>query len=170
MYTPRSNPHRCMQPPCRAPSLLAPHNQAVQAVQYIFSSALKLRDIKKIRPNQMSVHTHNPIHCFFACARVFANGIKYISKYLHSLLGITCGIEILEISLYHVLKPIRGPSEDLVLRVSLCPDRTTRCNLRVRSSPYQSQYWVRRDPVLVRVIPQHVHSHLASDTSSQAPR
>ena len=78
----------------------------------------------------MSVHTHNPIYCCFARAHVFANGIKYLSKYLRGLLGVTCGIEIFEISLYHHLKPIRGPSEDLVLRVSSYLNSATRCNYK----------------------------------------
>ena len=118
----------------------------------------------------MSLPTHNPIYRFFACARAFANGSKYLSEYLRGLLGVTCGVEILQISLYHGPKPVRGPSEDLALKVSSCPNSATRCHLRVKSSPYQSQYCVKLHPVLVRVTPQHIHSHLASDTSSQGPR
>ena len=119
----------------------------------------------------MSILAHNPLCYCFTRMYLLTEGIEYLVKRYRGLLRATRGIKLFTmISLHRDLKAVEGPSEYLIARVSIYHNSVTRSGLRVRLSPDDGQYRMRRGAVPVRVTVPHVHSHPASDTFSQGPK
>ena len=118
----------------------------------------------------MWILTHNPPCCYFTRVYLLAKGIEYPEKCHRSILHAARGMKSFAMISQHLdLKAVKGPSEYLIVRVSMYHNTITRSDLRTRLSPDDSQYRIKRGPVPVRVTVPHGNAHPASDTFSQGP-